>query len=90
MSLVMKASIILYNMIIQDECEVPKLNIDYLFEDANQFKVDCLIHDDGSHLLGSFDILCIHQQYMGNHMHFQLKNDLVEELWQFHRKYNEK
>lgn len=89
MSLVMKACIILHNMIIQDEYDNPNLNDDYLFDDADQFKVDCLFHDDESHHLGSVDILSIRQQYMDNHIHFQLKNDLVEELWQFHGKSNE-
>ncbi len=56
MCLIMKACIILHNMIIQDEYDNPNLNDDYLFEDTDQFKVDCLFHDDGSHHLGSVDI----------------------------------
>jgi len=59
MCLIMKACIILHNMIIQDEYDNPNLNDDYLFKDADQFKVDCLFHDDGSRHLGSVDILSI-------------------------------
>ncbi len=48
MSLVMKACIILHNMIFQDENKNPNLNDDYLFKNADQFKVDCLSHDNES------------------------------------------
>lgn len=88
MSLVMQACMIFHNMVIQDEYENPTFNHDYLFGDTNQFKVDCLIHDDDSNLLGSVDTLCICQQYMDIHIHFQLKPGLVEELWKFHSEKN--
>jgi hypothetical protein len=75
---VMTCSIILHNMIIEDEwgddeCE------EYLFED--NFQVSELLHDEGCQST-ILEWQQARNEYMNESKHFQLRADLIEHLWQ--------
>ena len=61
---------------------IPELDNDYLFEDADRFTVDAVVHDNGN---GPFLSLADQRKrYMAQNDHYSLKNDLIEHLWTLH------
>ena len=93
MSIVMRACIILHNMIIEDEWEDPSLTHDFVFQDndGSMFQVDRLYKDTTTHLLGSVDVMEARRRYKNQNNHKKLKQDLVQYLWDIHgnQDYNE-
>ena len=86
MSIIIKACIILHNMIVEDEWEDDTLDHDYVFRNADgtRFKVDVLYKDDTTDSVASVNIREMRRQYKDNAKHIELKNDLIEHLWNFH------
>ena len=81
MALVMKACVILHNMIMEDEWNDKNLNHDYLFvnEDGSQFKVDKVWKDPTT---TSFAAMKMNRKnLMDKDKHKEFKSDLSEHLW---------
>ena len=79
MTTIMKAAIILHNMIIEDEQDLSldqqyeiTLSIDYYTTTANRI----MVKNDIGHIIERFKKICDETQ------HYQLRNDLIEHLWQ--------
>ena len=81
MAVIIQACVILHNMIIEDEFEYKDLNQDYLFEngDGTRFKVDNLIHDE--ECISFSKILKNRVKMKDREKHFEMKNDLIEHLY---------
>jgi hypothetical protein len=80
----MTACIIMHNMIIEDEQDLGRIESPYESGVAE-------IRDFVSPMTSDFvSFVKKHKEIRDSQIHFELKNDLVEHLWQRHRQRNEK
>ena len=86
MNIIIKACIIMHNMIIEDEWDNHSLNHDYLFcnDDGTKFRVNHLYKDTTTETLASCNMREMRRKYKDNARHIELKNDLIEHLWKLH------